>query len=103
MKTLKSCLVASAVALSVTILLGGCCNILNHTDSHNSHSAGCFSGTIDCADTLAVPFREAQGADDSILQSLVIIMYPLLIVDLPLEVAADTITLPYDATKAFLE
>ena len=103
MKTLKSCLITSTAVISAAILLGGCCNIANHTDSHHSHRAGCFSGTIGCAETLAVPFRKAQGSDDSILQSLIVLMYPLLIVDLPLEVAADTITLPYDATKAFLE
>lgn len=84
----------------LVLLAGGCANVIVHTESHNGITP--YSGTYDCAKLLALPFKGDGGGEDAIASAYATLLFPVFLADLPLEIAMDTVTLPYDCcTLAF--
>ena len=77
-----------------TLMLAGCMNIANHCSAVGSVYA--YSGTVDDAELIAIPFQSTYGAESDIARAYATLLLPFTILDMPLEIVADTITLPYD-------
>lgn len=77
----------------LSVLHGGCMNLSSHRDGSGVRIYG---GTRDDAKVIAIPFRKANNAEESIEKAYATILLPLSIIDLPFEIVADTLTLPYD-------
>ena len=80
-------------------LLAGCFSIDHHKTGElpsDIAQSGIYSGTrADCG-VVAVPFSDPKGPEGGIAKALCTILLPVSIIDLPLELVADTVTLPYD-------
>ena len=90
------------MAIVLSVLLQGCMCIDLHSSAYKT-PAGVYSGTRACAEVLAIPFRNYKGTAAAWARAHTIITYPLLLVDLPLEVISDTVTLPYDMYVSSVE
>lgn len=75
-------------------LVCGCVNIIEHTD--NPRGAVPYAGTCGCCETIKGAFVTPKGPEGGMEQAYCQLFLPVTIVDLPLEVVADTVTLPYD-------
>lgn len=70
---------------------GGCCNYMFHRQGE----FGVYVGTRHQWRIVKAPFDERN----EILGRLVTFIYPFVLLDLPCEVVADTVTLPFDLWK----
>lgn len=87
-------LLRRAILLFVLLPESGCMNISNHSSPVGSVYA--YSGTVDDALLIATPFQDTYGPEGSIARAYATLLLPFTILDMPLEIVADTITLPYD-------
>ena len=86
----------------LALILCGCCNI----DQHRDGTVRPFCGTRGNANTISEVFvsrpdlhhgcPSEAGIAHAYSAILSPVLLPLLLVDLPLEVAADVVTMPYD-------
>lgn len=82
------------VCSALVAMLGGCANFCAHVDGNPV----VYQGTRIGWDLLGSPFRCFGGDNaDPITDSFGTLFWPFVVVDFPLEVVADTVTLPYDA------
>ena len=95
---MKSLLAATALVLS------GCANIRYHSDGCSKPPA-VYRGTREDSRAVAQIFVKVPSwhggsvAEASYAHAACLILSPFLLIDWPLEVVADTITLPYDIYK----
>lgn len=86
-----------AVVISVCC---GCCNIMTRTDNRTSPYA-CAPHPYYCTwedlNVLAAPFSEPTGPEGSIAKAYATVFSPVFLVDLPFEIALDTVFFPVDA------
>jgi uncharacterized protein YceK len=83
------------IACLAAALVSGCICIDLHSSTY-SVPAGVYSGTYYCAEVLSIPFRGYRGTCAQWVREHTLLMYPVWLLDLPLELVADTCTLPYD-------
>jgi len=88
------------MALAAVAILSGCANIGGHLDpgvmTRYIHP---YYGTVANVEAIKVAFVDPTGPEGLIAKSYAILLLPVLTVDLPLEVVADTVTAPYDTYK----
>lgn len=92
MRMAKALQVVTVCALA---LCAGCINVFSHIDG----TAYPFVGTVECAKGIATPFVGADGSEAGIEEAWMTLLLPILVVELPFEVVADVVTLPYDAYR----
>ena len=83
------------IAIALALLLQGCMCIDLHSSSYKV-PAGMYAGTRACASVLAIPFSDMKGTGAAWARAYATVMFPVFLVDFPLEIVADTCTFPYD-------
>lgn len=90
---------------SLALLLAGCANISYHVDGHYRDPAGIYRGTREGSKAVVEIFTEKPEwhsgcySEAMYAHAMCILLSPVIIVDWPLEVVADTVTFPYDLYK----
>lgn len=94
MEMMKKIISASIECLTIAGL-AGCCNIRAHMSDHKE-PAGVYRGVRECSYDMAHPFRRPGEGKNGLVIAYFPVIFPIVLVDLVFEVAADTITFPYD-------
>ena len=87
---------------SLALLLAGCANVTYHSPSTSPDPAGVYRGTRECSKAVVEIFVEKPEwhsgcySEAMCAHAMCILLSPVIIVDWPLEVVADTVTFPYD-------
>lgn len=90
---------------SLALLLAGCANISHHTNDHDRNPAGIYRGTRVGSKAVAEIFivkpewHSGCYSEAMYAHCFSLLLSPVLLVDWPLEVVADTVTFPYDLYK----
>jgi uncharacterized protein YceK len=87
---------------SVLLLTQGCGTLATHGVPEKPGTPRVYRGTSYDANLLrsaVVPRETDETHDDTELRVIVLAISPLLLVDLALSLVADTLLLPYDATR----
>ena len=90
---------------SLALLLAGCANITCHSPSASPDPAGVYRGTRECSKAVVEIFTEKPewhsgcSSEAMYAHAMCVLLSPVIIVDWPLEVVADTVTFPYDLYK----
>lgn len=90
---------------SLALLLAGCANIAHHADDRDRNPAGIYRGTREASAAVVEIFTEKPEwhsgcrSEAMYAHAMSILLSPVIIVDWPLEVVADTVTFPYDLYK----
>ena len=93
-------LLFAVVVIVVCSLFAGCANINNH--KCNANEVYPFCGTASWCGIMsevfsAQPDKHGGSAGEAgIAHAYAVLLFPLIVIDLPFEVAADVVTLPYD-------
>jgi uncharacterized protein YceK len=96
MKTLLALLV---------LLMAGCANISYHVDDSDRDPAGIYRGTREGSKAVAeifivMPEWHSGCYSEAMYSHCISLLFsPVILVDWPLEVVADTVTFPYDIYK----
>lgn len=94
-----------ALLAVIALLLAGCVNISRHIDYRDRNPAGIYRGTRECSKAVVEIFTEMpewhSGCSSEAMYAhcLSLLISPVILVDWPLEVVADTVTFPYDLYK----
>lgn len=94
-----------ALLVSLALLLAGCANISYHVDDSDPNPAGIYRGTREGSKAVAEIFtvmpewHSGCYSEAEYAHCFCLLFSPVILVDWPLEVAADTVTLPYDLYK----
>lgn len=90
---------------SLALLLAGCANISHHIDDRDRNPAGIYRGTREGSKAVAEIFVVNPGRHSGCYSEAMyahcvsLLLSPVILVDWPLEVVADTVTFPYDLYK----
>lgn len=90
---------------SLALLLAGCANISHHIDDRDRNPAGIYRGTREVSKDvveifIAVPeWHSGCYSEAMYAHCISLLTSPVILVDWPLEVVADTVTFPYDLYK----
>ena len=90
---------------SLALLLAGCANISYHVDDYQREPAGIYRGTREGSKAVVEIFTEVPAWHSGSYSEAMhahcysLLFSPVIMVDWPLEVVADTITFPYDLYK----
>lgn len=90
---------------SLALLLAGCANISRHADDYDRNPAGIYRGTRECSKSVVEIFTEKPEwhsgcySEAMYAHCISLLFSPVILVDWPLEVVADTVTFPYDLYK----
>lgn len=90
---------------TLALLLTGCANISYHIDDHDRGPAGIYRGTREGAKAMVEIFTETPEfhswsySEAMYAHCICLLFSPVILVDWPLEVVADTVTFPYDLYK----
>ena len=90
---------------SLALLLAGCANITYHSDDYDRNPAGMYRGTREGSKALVQIFTEKPEwhsgcySEAMYAHAMCVLLSPIIVVDWPLEVVADTVTFPYDLYK----
>lgn len=91
--------------VSLALLLAGCANISRHADDYDRNPAGIYRGTREGSKAVAEIFvavpewHSGCYSEAMYAHAMSVLLSPVIIVDWPLEVVADTVTFPYDLYK----
>lgn len=94
-----------AVLIDLTVIIlamSGCMNIVGHVDSDYKP----YKSTKGCARSIAEAFVEkpewhgASAGEAGMAHAVSIVTLPIMLLMLPFEAVADTVTFPYDYFKA---
>ena len=86
---MRKLLAVSALALA------GCCNIVQRPE-RAAWACDPYENTCEVAATLAIPFSDPKGPEGGIAKAYCTLLFPVLLVDLPLDAVVDTVFLPWD-------
>ena len=91
--TLRHCIVAVALALC-----SGCVNVFLHIDRHAYVYSGTRTACVAATEIFAVrpSLHSGSALEASYAHCIAFAMAPSILIDIPFEVVADTVTLPYD-------
>lgn len=94
---------------SLALLLAGCANISYHVDDCDRNPAGPYRGTREgskaVVEIFAVMPEWHSGCYSEAMYAhcICLLFSPVILVNWPLEVVADTVTFPYDLYKEITE
>jgi len=92
-----------SVALAVGLVCGGCLNIVGHATGDKPYKP--YESTKGCARSIAEAFCEkpewhsGSAGEAGMAHAVSIVTLPIMLLILPFEAVADTVTFPYDYFK----
>lgn len=93
----------------LALLVAGCANISYHVDDSDPNPAGIYRGTREGSKAVAEIFivmpewHSGCYSEAMYTHCICLLFSPVILVDWPLEVVADTVTLPYDLYKELMK